>query len=100
MFARTSLKDGVEGFEIDELIDAILPRETGNKLGPMFCQPPNEIVGHADIQRPIWFTRENIDKERRAYCLARPGSAFRLGHQAVGPGSAEQRKTRCTASGT
>ena len=55
---RQRFKDGIEGFKIDELIDFILLCETGNKLGFMFRQTPSEIVGDADIQRPISLTCE------------------------------------------
>ena len=73
--ARVS-RDGIEGFKIDELIDFILPCETGNKLGFMLRQTPSEIVGDADIQRPISLTCENVDKERRVHCLSCLGSAM------------------------
>jgi hypothetical protein len=35
MFSRASFKDGIERFEIDELVDLAFARETGNKLGLM-----------------------------------------------------------------
>ena len=59
--------DGIEGFKIDELIDFILPCETGNKLGFMPRQTPREIVGDTDIKCPISLARENVDKGRNAH---------------------------------
>jgi hypothetical protein len=80
MLSRARFKDGIERFEIDESIDFVFACETGNSFGLMLRQTPCEIVGDADIQRPVWLTRENVDKERRVHCLSGPGSAVKFGH--------------------
>src|SRR6266700_5795686 len=41
MFSRARSQAGIEGFKIDELIDFILPCETGNELVFRFRQTPS-----------------------------------------------------------
>jgi hypothetical protein len=75
MLSRASFKNGIERFKIDELVDMVLPCETGNELGFMFRQTSRQIIGDADIQGPIWLARENVDKERRAHCSCAPDAS-------------------------
>ena len=49
---------------MNETVDIVFAREAGNQLGLMFRQPPREIIGHSDIERPIALACENIDEER------------------------------------
>ena len=72
MFSCARIKDGIESFKIDELIDFVLPCETGSKLGLMLRQTLHEIVSDANVQRPIWLARENVDKERASIASHAP----------------------------
>jgi hypothetical protein len=49
MLARAGFQNGIEGFKIDKLIDAILPGKAGNLLGLMFRYATRKIVGDADV---------------------------------------------------
>jgi hypothetical protein len=67
MFSRTSFKDGIERFKIDQLVDLVFACEAGNQLGLMFQHPTRQIVGDADVQRPISLACEYVDKEHHVH---------------------------------
>jgi hypothetical protein len=57
VLSRASFEDGIEHLEINELIDSMLPRKSGNEFPFMRFHAPGEIVGDADIQRSVPLAR-------------------------------------------
>jgi hypothetical protein len=62
MFSRPRFKDRLEYFKIDELVDSVFSGKARNELSLVLSHASNEIVGNADIERPVESTGENIDK--------------------------------------
>src|SRR5262249_45619631 len=60
-FALNSGIDVCEDFEIDELRHAIAFGESGCGAFAMFPYAPDEIVGHANIKRPVLFAGEDVN---------------------------------------
>src|SRR6266851_2566718 len=64
MLACPRFENRLECLEIDELVDLIFPGEARNELSFVLGQASREIVGDANIERPVAPTCENVDKIR------------------------------------
>src|SRR3954468_11791820 len=53
----------VEDFVIDELIDAMVMGEAGNKFFLVLVYTPDEVVRYADVDCPVFTTRQDVDVE-------------------------------------
>ena len=53
MLSRTRFEDRRECFEIHELVDLIFPGKARNELSFVLSRASREIVGNADIERPV-----------------------------------------------
>jgi hypothetical protein len=58
--------DSREGFEPDERVNVISPRESWRRLGTMLLDPSGQIVGDANIERAVALACEEIDE---IHCL-------------------------------
>jgi hypothetical protein len=56
--------DAVVGLHPHQPVDAIASGEDRTDSGPMLEGPPTDVVRHADIERSVAPTGENVDVER------------------------------------
>src|SRR6188508_1881998 len=52
----------VIAFEMDQLLDSVLPGEPGNRALAVLIDAADKIIRHADIQRSARLVGQNIDK--------------------------------------
>ena len=53
----------------DQSIDVVLGSETWRYFLAMLIHPPNEVVGHANVQSAMALTRHDVDKISHALRL-------------------------------
>jgi hypothetical protein len=85
LLALDSADDAVASLEVDKLLDAIALGEARNLRAFVFLDAPNQVVGDADIERPIAIRSENLDvgwhRLRRAWIPAFAGMTHWLYYQ-------------------
>src|SRR4051812_38959509 len=61
LFARDGSQRVVVYFKPDELVDGVSLRKTFDRFDPVLISAPQDIVGHAKIERAVLSARKKID---------------------------------------